>query len=118
MLVYAQPSPTDAGVQIVSDGMKATDFDIDQILLVDIPGKPEIQELWVRIDNYKKSITTNNKDLILRFDFQMQDNPVMDISLRIPRYELVQRDDMAVFRRTINRLEIVKLKAVALAVKE
>lgn len=118
MLVYAQPSPTDAGVQIVSDGTKATDFDIDQILLVDVPGKPEIQELWVRIHNYKKPITTNNKDLILRFDFQMKDNPVMDISLRLPRYKQVQRDDMAVFRRTINRLEIVKLKAVALVQKE
>ena len=43
---------------------------------------------------------------------------ITEISLRIPRYELVQRDDMAVFRRTVNRLEIVKLKAVALAVKE
>ncbi len=72
----------------------------------------------MRIQNYKKPLTTSDKDLILRFDFRMKDNPVMDISLRIPRYELVQRDDMAVFRRTVNRLEIVKLKAVALAVKE
>ena len=118
MLVYAKPSTADPSVQVISNGSKAPDFDIDQILLNDVPGNPDIQELWVRIHNYKKPLTTSNKDLILRFDFRMKDNPVMDISLRIPRYELVQRDDMAVFRRTINRVEIVKLKAVALAVKE
>ena len=118
MLVYAKPSTADPSVQVISNGSKAPDFDIDQILLTDVPGNPDIQELWVRIHNYKKPLTTSNKDLILRFDFRMKDNPVMDISLRIPRYELVQRDDMAVFRRTINHVEIVKLKAVALAVKE
>ena len=118
MLVYATPSAADPSVQVISNGSKAPDFDIDQILLTDVPGNPDIQELWVRIHNYKKLLTTSDKDLILRFDFRMKDNPVMDISLRIPRYELVQRDDMAVFRRTINRVEIVKLKAVALAVKE
>jgi len=118
MLVYAEPSAADTSVQVVSNGLKAPDFDIDQILLVDVPGNADIQELWVRIDNYKKAINTSEKDLILRFDFRRKDNPVMDISLRLPRYKLVQRDDMAVFRRTINRVEIVKLKAVELAQTE
>ena len=118
MLVYTAPSPMDSSVQVIGKDIKAADFDIDQVLLTDVAGNPDLQELWVRIDNYKKAISTNDKDLILRFDFRMKDKPVQDVSLRIPRFEQVEREDMAVFRMTVNRLEILKLKAVALSDKK
>jgi hypothetical protein len=118
MLLYANPSPADSTVQVIGKDIKAADFDIDQVLLTDVAGYPNLHELWVRIDNYKKAISTNNKDLILRFDFRMKDKPVQDVSLRIPRYEQVEREDMAVFRMVVNRLEILKLKAVALSDKK
>lgn len=118
MLVYASPSPADSAVQMIGKDIMAVDFDIDQVLLTDVTGNPDLQELWVRIDNYKKSIRTKDKDLILRFDFRMKDKPVQDVSLRLPRFEQVEREDMAVFRTAVNRLEILKLKAVALSDKK
>ena len=118
MIVYTAPSPMDSTAQVIGKDIKAAEFDIDQVLLTDVAGNPDLQELWVRIDNYKKAISTNNKDLILRFDFRMKDKPVQDVSLRIPRFEQVEREDMAVFRMTVNRLEILRLKAVALSDKK
>ena len=118
MLVYTAPSPKDSSVQVIGKDIKAADFDIDQVLLTDVAGNPDLQELWVRIDNYKKAISTNDKDLILRFDFRMKDKPVQDVSLRIPRFEQVEREDMAVFRMAVNRIEILRLKAVALSDKK
>lgn len=118
MLVYAHPSPADSTVVVIGKDVKAADFDIDQVLLTDVAGNPNLLELWVRIDNYKKAISTKDKDLVLRFDYRMKDKPVQDVSLRIPRYEQVEREDMAVFRMAVNRLEILKLKAVALSDKK
>ena len=118
ILVYAHPSPADSTVVVIGKDVKAADFDIDQVLLTDVAGNPNLQELWVRIDNYKKAISTKDKDLVLRFDYRMKDKPVQDVSLRIPRYEQVEREDMAVFRMAVNRLEILKLKAVALSDKK
>ena len=54
---------------------------------------------------------------MLGFDYRMQGGPVRNATLRIPAYDLVQRDDMAVFLTTVKRIEITRLKSVDLVNK-
>ena len=117
MYVYTEPAAADSAVQVVAKDLKARDFNIEQILLTDIPNNEEYQQLWVRIGEYKQPITTSGKDLMLGFDYRMQGGPVRNATLRIPAYDLVQRDDMAVFLTTVKRIEITRLKSVDLVNK-
>jgi hypothetical protein len=117
MYVYTEPTVADSAVQVVAKDLKARDFNIEQILLTDIPNNEEYQQLWVRIGQYKQPVTTSEKDLMLGFDYRMQGGPVRNATLRIPAYDLVQRDDMAVFLTAVKRIEIMRLKSVDLVKK-
>ena len=117
MYLYTEPAVADSAVQVVAKDLKARDFNIEQILLTDIPNNEEYQQLWVRIGQYKQPVKTSGKDLMLGFDYRIQGGPVRNATLRIPCYDLVQRDDMAVFLTAVKRIEITRLKSVDLVKK-
>ncbi|MBO74383.1 MAG: hypothetical protein CMD33_03825 [Flavobacteriales bacterium] len=112
---YSRPLPTDDNVKFIAQDLHAQNFDIDQCVLADLPANPEVQEIWVRIDNFQNGTTPHNKSLQLRIEFQIGNEPVVDATISVPRYEHIQREDMAVFRQIVRKIDIKRIKGVALS---
>lgn len=114
LYAYGSPAESDPNATPIAKDLKATEFDVDQVLLAEVPNNKDIQMMWIRLDNFADSTYARDKDLILQMEYRFEGGNIQEATLRIPPFDAIKRKDMTVFRKALKRLEITRIKAAVL----
>ena len=95
--------------------LKTPDFNVDQIALVDVPKREDIQQIWVRLSGLRPDQTSGKSIFKMRIRTQLKGADAPQVAqINVPKYTHIQREDMAVFSIMVKAMDVLEISDMSL----